>query len=1010
MSGLDRTNPIQHTPNSAPVGQITPPIGGGQHQQGQQGLVVQGGPPPTLVQQQRGGEDFAQGNPFGGPPIQGQGHGQGIFTPPLGQQGLFNSRQTPIPKQEPQQHITSGDGQGQQVSFNSKQAPIQKPEPQQQIKIGHGQVEQVSFNSNQPTTLKKERQQINLGSSNVQQGFLNSKQLSSKESQKKIKIGHGQVQQGSFNSEQPQISPQMLQQQFTSGYGQGQHIPFNSRQTPIPSQSLQQHVDISPGQKEHISFNSKQTQNPQSATKNRIVIGGGQVQQNTCTTQSLTKAESEHIILKGKLCLERNSKNPQILEIHDRLRSGELDNPLSTPEEKVKIANSMLSKLDLIARQALSDRDWTTLKQAESMIKVLSDLQRLFKSEVGQPSIHDLQPNLSEKETLREAFNTCQEAINTGNADKLDAAAIKLGKILAKSLKHKSEEVKTNLITSSGDKFKNELLAHLIKIGTQGLGKTYDSCKPEIRQFLDRAYFEYVSRATGNRQIDDKIRIEGRTFKSVAKSVGDREETIAKGGAQIAKGSFGVVYKYKDSKEIPVAVKSISFKASTDLETSQKAREKVSKSAAHELAIHVKAQGGLNCNHPNIVGLKGSVPEENGMVIVMEMCPGGTIFGAKAKIRELASGKLVDSKGDVHHLSGDARDHQGLANLVCSALVKDMVQGLKQLHSNGVCHMDMKGPNVIIGSDGLAKIADFGTGIKMDLELDHISFNKAESNFHIPESPVWMPPEAIAVKIMHIDIKLFSDAFTNFGEVTLQRHIKTIDIYGNEIPPNRRKKPDINAMELQIIAKGDLKMLDQWVKIRPQLDQILEEVEAEMSQENFNGLSQDLKEKIAKEWEGPLKIMSILDMERMVNETRSAPIDPFKCDIWGLGATIMDLFYGTTGIETGGGSMIDQQNAIIGYGDSDRTDTITDVRKQRWATQNGQPVENAPGNPMLDDLLDHLMHRDPNQRFTIEQVLDHPFIRSLGNLDNSMVRHLIKVLTGQGDAQDMEKMQIFIKK
>jgi len=73
-----------------------------------------------------------------------------------------------------------------------------------------------------------------------------------------------------------------------------------------------------------------------------------------------------------------------------------------------------------------------------------------------------------------------------------------------------------------------------------------------------------------------------------------------------------------------------------------------------------------------------------------------------------------------------------------SIIVSHMVQGLSYLHSHRVLHRDLKAGNVLLTSEGKAKLADFGVSAKLVHTL--------QKKKTIVGSPYWMAPEVISVQ------------------------------------------------------------------------------------------------------------------------------------------------------------------------------------------------------------------------------------------------------------------------
>jgi len=73
-----------------------------------------------------------------------------------------------------------------------------------------------------------------------------------------------------------------------------------------------------------------------------------------------------------------------------------------------------------------------------------------------------------------------------------------------------------------------------------------------------------------------------------------------------------------------------------------------------------------------------------------------------------------------------------------SAICACMLQGLIYLHSHKILHRDLKAGNILLTSEGVAKLADFGVSAK----LNH-TWEKKDT---VVGSPYWMAPEVISVQ------------------------------------------------------------------------------------------------------------------------------------------------------------------------------------------------------------------------------------------------------------------------
>lgn len=163
----------------------------------------------------------------------------------------------------------------------------------------------------------------------------------------------------------------------------------------------------------------------------------------------------------------------------------------------------------------------------------------------------------------------------------------------------------------------------------------------------------------------------------------------------IGEGSFGKVYKarVKGCGNI-VAMKSISKKGKT---------EKELRNLRSEIEILTKL------NHNHIISVFDSFETETEFTLVME-CAHGELYEV-------------------------LQDDKRLPVEMVQQIAKQLVQALHYLHSNRIIHRDIKPQNILVGHNGIVKLADFGFARSMSYNTMVLTSIKG--------TPLYMAPELV---------------------------------------------------------------------------------------------------------------------------------------------------------------------------------------------------------------------------------------------------------------------------
>jgi len=240
----------------------------------------------------------------------------------------------------------------------------------------------------------------------------------------------------------------------------------------------------------------------------------------------------------------------------------------------------------------------------------------------------------------------------------------------------------------------------------------------------------------------------------------------------LGEGGFANVYEFRsvDNPDLRIALK-----VTRGLEEMQNNDDyaKTVKGAGEEINLH---RGAYGDGSKEVVGYVGRLRLPDGNVAVaMELAPNGDVHSMGRVLSEaVKSGQISE----------------GEANTLRLTLLKDMARGLDHMHrTQGMTHYDFKSPNCFIGSDGTAKVGDFGLTMRME---ETAGLDRAGGKV---DNPIFKAPELLRSE----EVSARIDEFTRetVDNVTRPAMERLRDIF----PGGPKKDVLLNALSRNVFAE-----------------------------------------------------------------------------------------------------------------------------------------------------------------------------------------------------------------
>jgi serine/threonine protein kinase len=207
-------------------------------------------------------------------------------------------------------------------------------------------------------------------------------------------------------------------------------------------------------------------------------------------------------------------------------------------------------------------------------------------------------------------------------------------------------------------------------------------------------------------------------------------------GSKIGAGQFGIVYKGMRTPNNIIMTTISNVKVAGEWRGAVVAIKETQSANMEEFKKEAELMKGLQ-PHKNIAQIYGVCQKADKLYVVMEFLPGGSLEDVLH--RKKSRGKSFTAKEKVKLASGIA-------------------SGMIHLHAEKILHRDLAARNILISSERIPKISDFG--------MSHVSSNQdfGDVDKNITSGPIrWMAPESLGQQVFSSKTDVFSYGILLWG-------------------------------------------------------------------------------------------------------------------------------------------------------------------------------------------------------------------------------------------------------